>query len=140
MKIIVGKERFQLENSHPFAVAILTIARAYASQPGALPVPERTDVKQLWRDLKPPHKRLLREIARRPGGIPQADLAQALQVDWTGLRGVHNGLARICEGIGIEKPVRAIGYNSTNRRYLMDPDAAATILKLSKLKFKSKIS
>ena len=138
MKIIAGNEKFQLKNSHPFAAAILTFARAYASQPGALPVPERTDVKQLWRELRPPHKRLLREIARRPGGIAQADLANALQVNWTGLRGVHNGLARICEGLGIRKPVRAIGYNSTNRRYLMDPDAAATILKLSKLKLKSK--
>ena len=42
-------------------------------------------------------------------------------------RGVHNGLARICERLGLEKPVRAVGYNATNRRYLMDPDVAATV-------------
>jgi hypothetical protein len=136
MKIIAGGEKFQLNNSHPFAKAILTIARAYASQPGAVPLPERNDVKQLWRELRPAHKKFLREIAKQPGGVAQADLAQVLGVSWTGLRGVHNGLARICEGVGIDKPVRVVGYNAGNRRYLMDPDAAKTVGNLSKLKLK----
>jgi hypothetical protein len=51
-------------------------------------------------------------------------------VDWTGLRGLRNGLARICECLGFEKPVRVVGYNSENRRYLMDPDVATTIRNL----------
>ena len=133
VKIVVGSERYRLKNNHPYAKAIVALARAYpgsASTTDSLPT--RNDIKQLWRELGAGHQQLLREIARRPGGIAQSDLESHLRVDWQGLRGVHNGLARICEGLGLEKPVRAVGYNSNNRRYFMDPDVAATVHKLSK--------
>jgi hypothetical protein len=57
-------------------------------------------------------------------------LESALGLDWQGLRGVHNGLARICDGLGFEKPLRAIGYKAENRSYVMDPDVAGTIKSL----------
>jgi hypothetical protein len=133
MKIVVGSEKFSLRNDHPYAKAIVALARAYPGAPkSAYSVPERNDVKQLWHELSDSHKRLLREIANRPNGISQPDLENLLAVDWQGLRGVHNGLARICERFACEKPVRVVGYNSMNRRYLMDPDVAATVQKLSK--------
>jgi hypothetical protein len=129
MKVIMGTKKYKLKNSHPLAQAIIVLAQAYPASTGS--VPERNDVKQLWRDLNANHRELLTEIAKRPTGISQSDLQTALGTDWQGIRGVHNGLARICEGLGFEKPVRVVGYNSTNRRYLMDPDVAATVQKLS---------
>ena len=132
MKIVVGSEKYKLRNSHPYAKAIVALARAYPAAITTDSIPTRNDIKELWRGLGEGHQQLLREIARRPGGISQSDLESLLGVDWKGLRGVHNGLARICEGFGLDKPVRAVGYNSNNRRYLMDPDVAATVQKLSK--------
>ena len=128
MKIVVNSDRYKLRNDHPYAQAIIALARAYQFNPrSADELPARNDVKQLWRNLSPAHRELLHEIATRPNGIPQADLEAALGLDWKGLRGVHNGLARICDGLGVQKPVRALGYNAGNRRYLMDPDVAATV-------------
>lgn len=128
MKVIVGTKKYKLKNSHPFAQAIIVLAQAYPASAGS--VPERNDVKQLWRELNANHRRLLVEVSKRPTGISQADLQTALGMNWQGLRGVHNGLARICDGLGFEKPLRALGYNSENRRYLMDPDVVATVQKL----------
>ncbi len=133
MKIVVGSVKYRLKNGHPYAKAIVALARAYpGASESADSVPERNDIKQLWRDLGESHQQLLGKIASRPGGVSQPDLESLLGVDWQGLRGVHNGLARICERLGLEKPVRVVGYNSTNRRYLMDPDVAATVQKLSR--------
>ncbi len=135
MKVIVGASKYSLKNTHPYAQAILALARAYTAD-GATPngvktVPERNDIKQLWRELSSAHQQFLTHVASHPDGVPQADLERHLGVDWQGLRGTHNGLARICERLGTEKPVRAVGYNATNRRYVMDPDAAATVRGLS---------
>jgi hypothetical protein len=128
VKIVVGSEKYRLKNDHPFTKAIVALARAYpGTSDSANSVPQRNDVKQLWQELSSGHRQLLREIAKRPTGVAQSDLLKLLGVDWQGLRGVHNGLARICERLGLEKPVRAVGYNATNRRYLMDPDVAATV-------------
>lgn len=133
MIITINSEKYRLKNDHPFAKAIVALARAY---PGAIDsrgrVPERNDVKQLWNELNDGHQQLLREIAKHPSGIAQSELENLLGVDWQGLRGVHNGLARICERLGLEKPVRVVGYNAKNRRYLMDPDAATTVQRLGK--------
>ena len=129
MKIISGKKRFKLKNSEPLAEAILMLVESYAGSSGS--VPERNDVKQLWRDLNAKHRQFLVEIAKHPMGVSQTDLESILGLDWRGLRGVHNGLARISEGSGMDKPVRVVGYNSTNRRYLMDPDVAATVGRLT---------
>ena len=84
-------------------------------------------MKQLWREMKAKHKALPWEVATRGGGASQTVLEGVLGVDWQSLRGVHNGLARICERLEIEKPVRATGYNSTNRTYHMDSDVAHTV-------------
>lgn len=130
MKIISGKDRYQIPNDAPFAKAILALARAHESESVA-PPPRRNDVIQLWRELGINHRRLLSEVAKRPGGIPQNDLETSLDTDWQGLRGVHNGLARICDRLGFEKPLRAIGYNAENRSYVMDPDVAVTIKSLA---------
>jgi hypothetical protein len=131
MKIIVGSEKYRLKNDHPFTKAIVALARAYPSTfDPTNSVPQRNDVKHLWQELGGGHRHLLREIAKRPAGVAQSDLMKLLGVDWQGLRGVHNGLARICERLGLEKPVRVVGYNARNRRYLMDPDAAATVKSL----------
>ncbi len=130
MKVIVGRQKYILDTSHPFAQAIVALAQMYPGTTGSLP--ERNDIKQLWRELGEGHRTFLTEVARRPIGISQSDLQSLLGLDWQGLRGVHNGLARICEGLGLEKPVRSTGYNSQNRQYLMDPDVAATVLKLRK--------
>ena len=133
MKIVVGSEKYHLKNDHPYAKAIIALARSY---PGASEtadaVPQRNDIKQLWRELNDSHQRLLREIAYRPNGVSQPDLEALLGIDWQGLRGVHNGLARICARQGCEKPVRVVGYNLKNRRYVMDPDIAATVQNLCK--------
>ena len=129
MKIISGKDRYKIPNDAPFAKAILVLARAFESE-GVPAPPRRNDVIQLWRELGANHRRLLHEVAKRPGGIPQSDLESALDTDWQGLRGVHNGLARICDGLGFEKPLRTIGYNAENRSYVMDPDVAGTIKSL----------
>jgi hypothetical protein len=133
MKIIAGPQKFQLRNSHPFAQAILALARAHQRGETATDeIPERNDIKQLWRELNDSHRRLLKEVASRPGGISQKDLQTMLDVDWQGLRGVHNGLARIGERLDCEKPIRVVGYNADNRRYIMDPDVAATVQRLAK--------
>ncbi len=128
MKIVVNSDRYKLRNDHPYAEAIVALARAYQFNPRpADALPARNDIKQLWRHLNSAHRALLHEISARPNGIPQADLEAALGLDWKGLRGVHNGLARICDGLSVQKPVRALGYNAANRRYLMDPDVAGTV-------------
>jgi hypothetical protein len=126
----MGSKKYRLNNVHPFAQAIVALARAYPGSSDS--VPERNDIKQLWRDLNDNHRRFLAEIASQPGGISQSELESILAVDWQRLRGVHNGLARICEGLGLEKPIRVVGYNASNRRYLMDPDVAATVQKLAR--------
>lgn len=135
MLVKIKGVKYIVANDHPYAVVIKDLAKSYAtthmSGGGDVP-PERNDVKRLWREMKAKHKALLREVATRGGGVSQADLEGALGVDWQGLRGVHNGLARICERLEIEKPVRATGYNSTNRTYHMDPDVAHTVRGLAK--------
>jgi len=131
VQITCGSEKFSLKDGHPYAKAIVALARAY---PGDVAdrdtVPTRNDVKQLWRELSDGHKALLKEVSRCPSGIQQAELEKRLNLDWQGLRGVHNGLARICDRLGVEKPVRVLGYNAKNRRYLVDPDVSGTIKKL----------
>ncbi|RYZ16392.1 MAG: hypothetical protein EOO70_04555 [Myxococcaceae bacterium] len=130
--------KYIVPSDHPFALAIETLAKDYTlnkrarSKGGAAEPPERNDVKQLWREIGAKHKALLEAVATRPGGASQADLKTALTIEWQELRGVHNGLARICERLGVEKPVRTTGYNATNRTYLMDPDAALTVRNLVK--------
>jgi hypothetical protein len=132
MKIVIGAERYRLKNDHPYAKAIVALARAYPGASDATAVPQRNDVKQLWRELGDGHQQLLRQIAKHPSGVAQSDLEKLLGVDWQGLRGVHNGLARICERLGLEKPVRVLGYNAKNRRYVIDPDVATTVQRLGR--------
>ncbi len=133
MLVKIEQRKYRIPNSHSFAEAIEALARAYAFGVGnGARMPERNDIKQLWSELRPDHQKLLVEIAKRPGGITQSELEKELHVGWTKLRGIHNGLARICERLEIEKPVRTMGYNSENRRYEMPPDVAGTVGKLSK--------
>lgn len=134
MKVILGGSRYSLRNDHPFAQAILALAQQYQRDPAVrnastsnASTPQRNDIKRLWGALRTPHRRLLKEVARHPNGLSQGELEVLLGTDWSGLRGVHNGLARIAENAGDEKPIRVVGYRSDNRRYLMDPDVALTI-------------
>lgn len=126
MKITYRQEKFSIDNSHPFVEAILAIARTHARP--TVVTPERNDVKRLWRLLSDSHKKLLKKIASHPGGVSQRELITAIGLNSVQLRGVHNGLARICEGADIEKPIRVAGYNATNRSYSMDQDVRVTIL------------
>jgi len=132
VKIIMGNDDYLLDDDHPYALAILALAQRYAQDRSIeTRVGSRggTDIEMLWRFLTPRHRQLLYEIAKRPG-ISQSELETALGLDWKGLRGVHNGLARICEGLGYEKPIRVSGYKSSNRSYSMDPDVRQSITKL----------
>jgi hypothetical protein len=121
--------QFTVSNDHPIAKAIVELARFYKAEIApAVNMPERNDIKNLWWELSDSHREFLGEVAKGPAiGISQSELEQNLNLDWQGLRGVHNGLARICERVGCEKPVRVVGYNAQNRRYHMDPDVRATI-------------
>ena len=136
-------KKYIIPRGHPFALAIEALAKDYTlnkgsrAKGGGVEPPERNDVKQLWREISSKHKALLEAVATRPGGASQADLEKALGLQWKDLRGVHNGLARICERLGVEKPVRTTGYNATNRTYLMDPDVAHTVRNLVKRDSKS---
>ena len=133
MRVLVRGTKYTIPNSHAYAQAIESLARTYAlGGDGRGRLPERNDVKQLWSELRQEHRTMLVEIAIRPGGIGQKDLQGALRVDYKGLRGIHNGLARICERLEVEKPVHTMGYNSENRRYDMPQDVAATIRRLAK--------
>ena len=52
MKITVGSERYCLKNNHPYVKAIVALARAYPGDARSTdPIPERNDVKHLWREL-----------------------------------------------------------------------------------------
>lgn len=121
---------YRVDDSHPHAAAIVALALGSKNGPASrIAAPQRNDVKQLWRHLRPPHRRFLRAVAK-DAPIPQEDLQKRLGLDWKELRGVHNGLARICERLGIEKPLRTSGYKTENRIYEMSADAAATIQKI----------
>src|SRR5688572_18904086 len=125
MKIISDGKNYRVPDDHAYAEAILALAKAYERGDfGTAKLPARNDIKQLWRRLNPDHRELLTQIALYPG-VSQKDLEDKLGLDWTGLRGVHNGFARICETRGIEKPIRTAGYNQHNRCYTMDPDVRA---------------
>jgi hypothetical protein len=80
-------------------------------------------------EIRPEPGHLLRAVSKE-SPVTQEDLQKKLGLDWMQLRGVHNGLARICEGLGIEKPVRTSGYNAENRTYEMSIDVATTIRKI----------
>src|SRR5688572_22146333 len=131
MKITHGGEKHFVPDDSSFARAILEVVNAYQ---GTLPRKEgpfRNDIKRLWRVLNDQHRRFLLAIAKDPG-ISQAEIQEKLQLDMAGLRGVHNGLARICKSNGFEKPVRTSGYNASNKTYSMDDDVRATIFEMAK--------
>ena len=133
MLIKIDQRRYRVPNDHPYAEAIEALARDHAFGVGnGRKLPQRNDVRHLWSSLRSDHRRLLTEVAKRPGGVAQDELQKLLNVDWTKLRGIHNGLARICERLEIEKPVRTMGYNADNRRYDMPADVATTVLNLSR--------
>jgi len=132
MRIKVGQDIYTLPNSSHSAHVIIAIAKAHKHESGSITSPpERNDIKHLWRELGTNHQAFLREISKRPNGISQHELEKAIALDWEGLRGIHNGLARICKRLDYEKPVRVIGYNASNRRYVMDSDVAVTVKKLA---------
>lgn len=132
MKIQHGKRKYEIPNNHPLIDAILVLVNSAADsvETSRDPVPQRNDIKTLWRSLRRGHKRFLGLVAQYPRGLKQADVIKKLKVEPDDLRGVHNGLARICDGRGIDKPVSSSGYNAENRVYYMLPDVAATVLKL----------
>ncbi len=128
MKIIFRNEIYRVSNDHPYVPAILGLARtAPFGTDGVAAPPERNDLKRLWSELSASHKRFLHVLSQRPTGISQRELEKVLDVDWQGLRGIHNGIARICQRLDCEKPVSVSGYNSSNRVYQMLQDAAATV-------------
>jgi hypothetical protein len=130
MKIEHQGKLYRVDDDHPYAAAILALARSLKHHPVShTSTPQRNDVKQLWRHLRSSHRRFLRAVSK-DSPVTQADLQKKLDLDWKQLRGVHNGLARICDGLGIEKPVRTSGYNAENRTYEMSTDVATTIRKI----------
>ncbi len=130
MRIQHQGKLYRVDDGHPHATAILALAISSTNGPvSRIAAPQRNDVKQLWRHLRAPHRKFLRAVAK-DAPIQQDDLQKRLGLDWKQLRGVHNGLARICDGLGIEKPVRTSGYNAQNRTYEMSTDVATTIQKI----------
>jgi hypothetical protein len=140
MRIIHGKTKRKLDNDHPATHAILAIlAMVDRYEDNGRTVPQRGDTARLWRDLRKPHKALLVAVSEHAQGVTQSELVERLRADLRkpkfsvlSLRGIHIGLARICDGLGIEKPIETIGYNAENRTYRMRPDAAGTVRKLAK--------
>jgi hypothetical protein len=131
MRIIDRDARTIIPGNSNYADAIRIIIRAFKQQRiGDSSVPERNDIKTLWPQLQDNHKQLLRIIAQQQGttGVTQPVLEKKLGVGWVGLRGIHNGLARISAGLEIENPVRTIGYNRSNRRYQVDASTAETVI------------
>jgi hypothetical protein len=131
MLIISGSEKLRLHDAHAFARAIVVLAQAYRGESSSS-ASEGKCITTLWPDLGEGHRRLLAEIARRPGGIAQSELECILGITWQQLRGVHNGLSRICERLGLDKPIRTLGYNSKNRRYLTSPEIGSAVRQLTK--------
>lgn len=130
MKLDFQGKVYRIDDDHPYAVAMLALARSLKKRPiSRVSAPQRNDVKQLWQHLKAPHRKFLRAVSK-DSPVTQEDLQNKLGLDWMKLRGVHNGLARICDGLGIEKPVRTSGYNAENRTYEMSIDVATTIRKI----------
>lgn len=131
MRIRHKRQTYVVSNKHPLIEAILVLARAGAAgSVDATATPERNDVKRLWPSLRRPQRRFLGIVAEHPAGISQADVLKRMKIEPNDLRGLHNGLARICDGLGIEKPVSTTGYNAENRVYRVSPDVAKTVLRL----------
>ena len=132
MKITYKKEVISLPNGHALTKAILVLARACEKGERVNDaVPTRNDIRLIWREINDSHKAVLAEIARF-GSRRQSQLVAALRIDSQGLRGVLNGLTRICNRIDAENPIRVIGYNASNRQYFIDADVAATIQTLQR--------
>lgn len=130
MRIKHKRQTYTIPNSHPFVEVILLIARSATAGASDVSTPERNDVKRLWPNLRAAQRGFLGLAAQHPSGIAQADVLKKLKLDANDLRGLHNGLARICDGLGVEKPVSSTGYNAANRVYHMLPDVAKTVLRL----------
>jgi len=134
MRIIDGDKKTTIPRDKYYAEAIRSIIKAFEQEKAENDnVPEQNDVKQLWPNLQDAHKKFLYIIARKsPNRISQPILEDKLEVDSNDLRGIHNGLARICKNHEVENPVRSIGYNRSNRQYYVDASAAKTIRSLWK--------
>ncbi len=126
MKVTYKDEIAKIPDRDPYAKAILALVRAYQSGGASTTdVPTRNDIRSIWRNLDDRHKNLLRHIARsKSGRVTQIQLQKSLDLDSPGLRGVLNGLTRICIRL---QEVKALGYNATNRQYYLDADVAATV-------------
>ncbi len=134
MHIVDRGQKTHIPSDSPFADIVRSVINAFGTERNSDgPTPERNDVKNwLWPELREEQKRFLYEVATHPLGVGQKALENALSGGWVGLRGAHNGLARICVRLRMDKPVWETGYNSSNRRYHMSPDAAKTVIKLWK--------
>lgn len=132
MKITYKKQVISVPDGHALAKAILVLARSCEKGERVNEaVPTRNDIRGIWREINDSHKAVLAEIAKF-GTRRQSQLTTALRIDSQGLRGVRNGLTRICNRIGAENPIRVIGYNASNRQYSLDADVAATIQALQR--------
>jgi hypothetical protein len=132
MKIEANSQVFTLKDREPLAKTILNLLHASGRSPGQSPpaVFGKNDFARLWEQLNDGYRGMLYEISKRPvAGINQKELQDLLKIEWEKMRGLSNGIARICARLEIEKPFRTEGYNEFTRVYRMDKDTAATVQK-----------
>lgn len=127
-----GLEQVIPVNSRKAKIIREVMALMAPDDDGARSLPERNDVKRLWPELNPKAQKFVGLIAKHAReGIEQEDVEKRLGLDSNGLKGIHNGLARICKGRGVDNLIETLGYRRDNRRYVMRADVAKTVLKLA---------
>lgn len=123
MEIVIKAQKYSIEDDNPYAKAIIAIVGVYNNNNFQKENNSyEEDYKKLWQELNEKHKKMLTVIAESREGIYQFELEKKLKVNWQGLRGIHNGFARICERLNIRKPIIITGYNSNNRKYSIEED------------------
>lgn len=117
MKIVTDKESYTIKNDHPYAQAILLLVKSYNQQttdtwPG--------DIKYLWVQLNDEHKRIFKLLVKHPEGVSQTLVMKTLKLNWQELRGVLNGITRICNRLGYSTPIQSHGHSAAARKYWLD--------------------
>lgn len=122
-----------IPDDHPYAAALLALAHAALETP----VPRRTasvseSVAALWKAARP-YRAALLVLAKAPKeGLPHRALMQRLAMRPMKFRGLQTGIARICQGLAIDNPIKRAGYAQANRVYYMEPAVARAIKSLTK--------
>ncbi|MDQ3514360.1 MAG: hypothetical protein M3462_12030 [Chloroflexota bacterium] len=93
------------------------------------------DVAMWWENLTPGAQKILAEIATRPEGYPASELAESVGLDMRGIgsrigSSTHN-MKRLFKKNGKFTKPQPWTFNGPLRRYVVHPDVAAVVLRLS---------